>query len=81
MYGGWSKFLVFKRFSWDELLLTEKKITKIRENITQHLKYLVEQWYNGHLVKQKDMRFILLLPAREESDIIFTCNLKLNKGC
>lgn len=43
--------------------------------------YLVKQWHRGPLVKQKDVRLILLLPAGEESDIVFICNLKLKTEC
>lgn len=39
--------------------------------------YLVQQWHRRRLAEQEGVRLVLLLPAREESHVIFICNLKL----
>lgn len=39
--------------------------------------YLVQQRHCRRLAEKEGMRLILLLPAREESHVIFICNLKL----
>ena len=80
MYGALRQISGLQTFLTGELLLIKRKITK-EETLPGPLEYLVEQWYGGHLVKQEDTRLILLLPAREEPDIIFVCNLELKRGC
>ena len=38
--------------------------------------YLVQEWNYRHLVKQKHVRLVLLMPAVQELKVVPVCNLK-----